>query len=473
MEVSERPVRPARKRHPHIHIIEPVHMDRVRPASLLRLEFLSPVPPGAKAFLRVKCSGGEERKLSLELSDQISLPHEIGEGQVDLQVIASSPSDLWVSNRITVHVDPNADPQAYETGRRIYCGAPWTKINIGKSNANPCCQLRRKFRNPYREDASDYDPWNSATMQRLRQALVRGSTRFCFKQCESLNNDNPRHTIQLMEHLAAHGRTRNVDEAKKAFLRGDTIVQNSPLVVKLTVNHFCNHACLFCSRDIRSSWKADEEIFSLLKRYLESGVTHISLSGGEPMVFLEEMSGKLYELGDGMRDAGLSITTNASLIPKSIELLASVGRLRLLVSMNAGTRETYKAVHRKDHFEKVIEGIRLLKARRAGKHLYIRLKMVMMHQNRHDIPAYVEIAKDLQVDEVRFANALLYERADMGLTDQLQAGSAEWRATEADLEWAAGELGEAGILCSYAGPGWKREDTPEALDPLLLDEDSE
>jgi molybdenum cofactor biosynthesis enzyme MoaA len=161
------------------------------------------------------------------------------------------------------------------------------------------------------------------------------------------------------------------------------------------------------------------------------------------------------------------------LISKSINFLSSVDELRLLVSMNAGTRETYKTVHRKDHFDKVIEGIRLLQESRAGKYLYIRLKMVIMHQNRHDIPAYVGIAKDLQVDEVRFANALLYEKADMRLEDQLQAGSVEWRETEADLEWATGELAEAEILCTYAGPGWKREDTPEALDPLLLDEDFE
>lgn len=449
-------------RKPHIFIYDPVHGERIKPSSVLKLEFLSKIPDDAKMTVKATVEGNS-RKYPVAFGDTIKLPDEVGPGHCKLQITASHETTLWVSQVIALEVDPDATSLT-KTGKRIYCAAPWVQMNVGKANASPCCNFARKFRNPYRDDAEDFDPWNSKTMQSVRSALVRGDTKYCHQACRALTHDTPEVGLSKFNSLASDHRDTSL--AREAFLRGDTVLPTSPLRIKLTVNHFCNHACLFCARDIRSSWKANEAIFVILKQHFR-GVTRIGMTGGEPLVFLDEMGGRLQELEDGLRGVTLEITTNASLIERSIDFLTAIDDLRLYVSLNAATRESYLAVHRKDHFDKVITGIRLLKERRAAKPLYIRLKMVIMRQNMDDVAAFAELGKSLGVDEVKFTPALLYEGADMTADDHLTAKSAEWKSVEMSMKRAARDLNRAGIMCRILAPGWKRED----VDVLAFEDD--
>lgn len=468
--LGKRPDEPEgpRERRQHVFIYDPVHGERVRPGASLHVEFLSPIPKKAKASLWFK-RGSEKWSVRRPMGDSFKLPLKLPNSALQVQVRVATRDAVWLSQWIGIQIDPKA-PAEPATGPRIYCPAPWAQMNIGKANASPCCNLTRKFRNPYRDDHEGYDPWNSRTMQALRAALVRGDSKFCYKNCKALAFTDPDLGLRKFGALGkeANERRSSVEAAKNAFLRGDTRLDSHPMRIKLTVNHFCNHACLFCSRDIRSSWKANDSIFQILQRHL-GGTTHIGMTGGEPLVFLDEVSGRLSDLENDLKGTALEITTNASLIEKSIDFLASVDDLRLYVSLNAGTRETYKAVHRKDHFQRVIDGIRLLKERRKGKPLFIRLKMVMMKHNIGDIPAYTMLARELDVDQVKFTPALLYDKADMTREDQIGSGSDEWRQVDRDLEYARIELMKAGIRCSIKAPGWKREDAER--DPLSMDEE--
>jgi cyclic pyranopterin phosphate synthase len=105
-----------------------------------------------------------------------------------------------------------------------------------------------------------------------------------------------------------------------------------------------------------------EEITRLSRAAVSRGVKKLRLTGGEPLVRrdLEQLISMLSQL-----DAEVTLTTNASLLPRKAQALADAGLDRITVSLDAMDDTTFRAMNDVDFpVDRVLEGIEA--ARTAG-----------------------------------------------------------------------------------------------------------
>jgi len=106
-----------------------------------------------------------------------------------------------------------------------------------------------------------------------------------------------------------------------------------------------------------------EEIERVVRVGTSLGIDRIRLTGGEPLVRrdLHVLVQRLASM-PGIRDIGL--TTNGILLDEQAQLLKEAGLKRLNISLDALDPEVFKAVTRRDGYERVLAGIEA--ARQAG-----------------------------------------------------------------------------------------------------------
>jgi GTP 3',8-cyclase len=142
--------------------------------------------------------------------------------------------------------------------------------------------------------------------------------------------------------------------------------------LRISVTDRCNFRCTYCmpkevfGHDYRFLDRKElldfEEITRLSRAAVSLGVKKLRLTGGEPLVRrdLEQLISMLSEL-----DAEVTLTTNASLLPRKAQALADAGLDRITVSLDAMDDTTFRAMNDVDFpVDRVLEGIEA--ARTAG-----------------------------------------------------------------------------------------------------------
>ncbi len=142
--------------------------------------------------------------------------------------------------------------------------------------------------------------------------------------------------------------------------------------LRISVTDRCNFRCTYCmpkevfGHDYRFLDRKElldfEEITRLARVAVGLGVKKLRLTGGEPLVRrdLEQLISMLAEL-----DAEVTLTTNASLLPRKAQALKDAGLARITVSLDAMDDATFRAMNDVDFpVDRVLEGIEA--ARAAG-----------------------------------------------------------------------------------------------------------
>jgi GTP 3',8-cyclase len=142
--------------------------------------------------------------------------------------------------------------------------------------------------------------------------------------------------------------------------------------LRISVTDRCNFRCTYCmpkevfGHDYRFLDRKElldfEEITRLARAAVSLGVRKLRLTGGEPLVRrdLEQLISMLAEL-----DAEVTLTTNASLLPRKAQALKDAGLARITVSLDAMDDATFRAMNDVDFpVDRVLEGIEA--ARVAG-----------------------------------------------------------------------------------------------------------
>jgi GTP 3',8-cyclase len=130
---------------------------------------------------------------------------------------------------------------------------------------------------------------------------------------------------------------------------------NRPLHdLRISITDRCNFRCTYCmpkevfGRDFaflpRSEVLTFEEIARLVRIFTALGVEKIRLTGGEPLLRkdVEDLIAMLSGI-DGVRD--LTLTTNASLLPRKADALKAAGLQRITVSLDSLDNETFAAMN--------------------------------------------------------------------------------------------------------------------------------
>jgi cyclic pyranopterin phosphate synthase len=140
--------------------------------------------------------------------------------------------------------------------------------------------------------------------------------------------------------------------------------------LRISVTDRCNFRCTYCmpkevfGHDYRFLDKRElldfDEITRVARAAVALGVHKLRLTGGEPLIRrdVEHLIAMLAEL-----DAEITLTTNASLLPRKAQALKDAGLDRITVSLDAMDDATFRAMNDVDFpVQRVLDGIEAARA---------------------------------------------------------------------------------------------------------------
>ncbi|MEL7657904.1 MAG: radical SAM protein, partial [Bacillota bacterium] len=155
----------------------------------------------------------------------------------------------------------------------------------------------------------------------------------------------------------------------------------------------CNFRCCYCkspamiSKDVSNDINSEKLLEIFRARDLLSDELHTIISCGEISVHPKRR--EIYDSISGLRN---TICTNASILDKGIMQLLELGNTELIISVDSGTRDTFRKVKGHDIFDKVCENIKYYSS--TGE---VRLKYIILpgiNDNDADIDGFVSLCKE-------------------------------------------------------------------------------
>ncbi len=178
--------------------------------------------------------------------------------------------------------------------------------------------------------------------------------------------------------------------------------------LRISLIERCNLRCSYCMPEegVQLSPKSHlmtyEEIFDIAKTFVKHGVTKIRLTGGEPLI-RKDIPIILQKLAT--LPVELSITSNAIIIDKFIDILKASGIKSINVSLDSLDKEKFKHITRRDQFEKVYNNILLL----VNEGFKVKVNAVLIKDfNDNEIINFINLTKDLPIS-VRFIEFMPFD----------------------------------------------------------------
>ena len=231
-----------------------------------------------------------------------------------------------------------------------------------------------------------------------------------------------------------------VEYQKRAPLLGERPIQAPfPRSMLVELSNGCNHACVFCTNPHmqRQVGRIDRDLMiRVMAEARAAGVREIGFyTTGEPFVhkdlpiFTAEASRLGFEY--------IFITTNgAAATPARLKEVIDAGLSSLKFSINGGSRETYRRVHGKDDWDKVIANLRFASEYRQslGRKLALGVSHVVTDMTRPEKEAFRALVEPL-VDDLLFLDC----HDQMGQADTARAS----------LSTTSAGKGAGGGICHY------------------------
>ena len=165
--------------------------------------------------------------------------------------------------------------------------------------------------------------------------------------------------------------------------------------LRLSVTDRCDLRCSYCIPERFSdfsepaSWLTFQEIVRLVNLFAEFGVSHVRLTGGEPLTRknLPDLVREIAQI-DGVAD--ISLSTNGTQLARQAEALRVAGVKRLNVSLDTLNPERFRQITGSNDIKSVLDG--LAAAKRIGFEP-IKINMVVMPGvNETDVDEVVSYA---------------------------------------------------------------------------------
>jgi len=178
--------------------------------------------------------------------------------------------------------------------------------------------------------------------------------------------------------------------------------------LRISLTELCNLRCTYCmpAEGIQLSPRSHimnyDEVFTIAKTFVDHGVTKIRLTGGEPLVRRDAdvILKKLATL-----PVELSITSNAVIIDRFIDVLKECNIKNINVSLDSLDAEKFKEITRRNDFEKVYKNIMLL----IDEGFNVKLNAVLINGfNDNEIIDFIKLTKELPIS-VRFIEFMPFD----------------------------------------------------------------
>ena len=185
--------------------------------------------------------------------------------------------------------------------------------------------------------------------------------------------------------------------------------------LRISLTERCNLRCTYCMPEAgvqlspKSHLMTYEEIYTIAKVFVDYGVTKIRLTGGEPLVrkdfgiILEKLA---------TLPVVLSITSNAVIIDKYVDVLKTYGVKDINVSLDSLDASKFKHITRRHEFKQVYNNIIQL----VDEGFNVKLNAVLIKGfNDTEIIDFINFTKDQPIS-VRFIEFMPFDgnKWDMG-----------------------------------------------------------
>ena len=178
--------------------------------------------------------------------------------------------------------------------------------------------------------------------------------------------------------------------------------------LRISLTERCNLRCFYCMpeegiqlRD-KSHFMTSEEVIAIAKVFVEMGVKKIRLTGGEPLI-KKDVANVIKQLGE--LPVELSITTNAVLVDKFIDVFKQAGIKSINVSLDSLDEKNFNQISRRNYFEKIKSNIDLL----IQNDFIVKINVVVIRNvNEHEIVDFIRWTKNENV-HVRFIEFMPFD----------------------------------------------------------------
>ncbi len=132
--------------------------------------------------------------------------------------------------------------------------------------------------------------------------------------------------------------------------------------LRVSVTDRCNFRCFYCRPELKSRFLnpsellSNDEIVKLAERFVQNGIKHLRLTGGEPLL-RKGLAGLAKDLSQLPGLEVLSLTSNGFNLSKQLILLKKSGINRINVSLDTLRRDRFKKICGLDCFVSVKNAI--------------------------------------------------------------------------------------------------------------------
>lgn len=278
----------------------------------------------------------------------------------------------------------------------FFCNKPWTSLQIDdhKGNVNTCCWSKINCGNVNNNSIKEI--WNNEHFIYLRQKMAAGDTdAICAKDCPYLLGETTEKIIEPSEEICRNNWLIQQSEIRNRSL----ILSSKPIYMRVVPTVACNLTCVMCYQDRHDSVVLPPNIESQLYEFFPT-LQELLVLGGEPL--LDAKCINLINSIDSKKlsDLKVALITNGTLVNQKVEkILLEKNISWILVSVDAASAGTYKKI-RGGKFEKVLEGIRRLKAIREKQksNWDLIIGFTFMRSNFRETCSFIDLAAYLNVD---------------------------------------------------------------------------
>jgi MoaA/NifB/PqqE/SkfB family radical SAM enzyme len=206
--------------------------------------------------------------------------------------------------------------------------------------------------------------------------------------------------------------TTNAMLALSEHSRGATRLLSLPVDVVLQISTICNLRCVMCGHGIGAVENKRHmalQVVDSAAPFLSKAARIISSGMGEPL--LAPAFWKFIAIYGKEPTVFIRANTNGDFLTRenAVRIMDS-GLKEISFSLDAATPETYRKIRGGD-YDKAIKGVSTMcEARRnhPRRSLEIFINMTLMCENISEAPAFVDLAKDLQVDGIIFGQLMKF-----------------------------------------------------------------
>lgn len=283
---------------------------------------------------------------------------------------------------------------ARKTVRDIRCMEPWLKMELTdpRGLVHQCCADWTVGPRGDRRASTLRDIWNGPGYRAARRAMREGAHQeLCRPLCPRLH-DGAQGSSRFVVVPGSPAFVRNQEAMLEDLASGRDELRSLPLHLALCPSTTCNFDCIMCDHGRTPRRDLPDEVWEELPELLPT-LSTLVLLGGEPLASPRTLSFLRAFDPERWPDTGISLTTNGSLLRRALPQLTRVPFVSILVSVNAGTAETYEAVQRGIPFDALLDNLdALVEFRRAsGRPRDLRTGFVVQPANAHTLVAFGEL----------------------------------------------------------------------------------